>query len=196
MINQLTTGAQGIKGVLIGVVQVAGAPIMVAGPAFSSTLFQIGINQATGKTVTYDPGCATSTSFVSFPIIPAIKSGQHPAAIFCSKQPNGIGDVFVLDAAEQAQVGALINSYNAYIKAKADSIGFAYYDPNTTLARLATQDPILGSHVPNIGSATAPFGQFVTLDGIHPSAAAHIQIANDIILVINAKYGTSLAPAG
>jgi lysophospholipase L1-like esterase len=197
MINQLTTGAQGIKGVLIGVVQVAGAPIMVAGPAFASPVFQAGINQATGKTVSYDPGCATSTSLIGFPIVAAIKSGQHPASIACSKTPfPPVGDIFVLDAAEQVQVAGIINGYNAYIAAKADSIGFAYYDPNTTLARLATQDPILGSHVPNIGSATAPFGQFVTLDGIHPSAAAHIQIANDIIKVINTKYGTSLAPAG
>jgi lysophospholipase L1-like esterase len=198
MINQLTTGAQGIKGVLIGVVQVAGAPIMVAAAAFASPVFQAGINQATGRTVTYDPGCATSTSLIGFPIVAAIKAQQLPAVIACSKGvfPPPVGDIFVLDAAEQAQVGGIINGYNAYIKAKADSIGFAYYDPNTTLARLATQDPILGTHVPNIGSATAPFGQFVTLDGIHPSAAAHIQIANDIIAVINAKYGTSLAPAG
>jgi hypothetical protein len=200
IINQLVTGApQGLKGVLIGVVQVAGAPIMVAGAAFASPVFQAGINQATGRTVTYDPGCATSTSLIGFPIIAAIKAGPpFPAVIACSKGvfPPPVGDIFVLDAAEQAQVAGIINGYNTYIAAKADSIGFAYYDPNTTLARLATQDQILATHVPNIGSATAPFGQFVTLDGIHPSGSAHIQIANDLIKVINTKYGTSLPPAG
>jgi lysophospholipase L1-like esterase len=197
MIQQLTAGAPGLKGVLIGVVQVAGAPVMVAAPAFANPAFAAGINQATGKTVTIDPGCATSTSLIGFPLIGQIKAGALPPIIACSKTPvPPVGDIFVLDAAEQAQVGAIVTGYNNYIKAKADSIGFAYYDPNTTLARLATLDPILASHVPNIASATAPFGQYVTLDGVHPSAAAHIQIANDIITAINAKYGTTLPPAG
>jgi hypothetical protein len=195
MINELVAGAPGLKGVLIGVVQVAGAPIMIAAPAFANQAFQFGINAATGKTVFFDPQCATSTSLIGFPIVAAIKAGAPPA-IFCSKQASGLGDIFVLDAAEQAQVFGIVSGYNAYIKAKADSIGFGYYDPNVTLARLATLDPILATHVPNIGSATAPFGQFVTLDGIHPSASAHIQIANDLIQVINTKYGTSLQPAG
>ena len=35
----------------------------------------------------------------------------------------------MLDLTEQASVAATITGYNAYIKAKADSIGFAYYDP-------------------------------------------------------------------
>ncbi|MGH7620487.1 MAG: SGNH/GDSL hydrolase family protein [Gemmatimonadaceae bacterium] len=201
MINQLVAGAPGVKGVLIGVVQVGGAPVMVAAPAFANPAFQAGINQATGQTITYDPGCATSTSLIGFPLIAQIKAKVLPPYIVCSKTsvipvPPPIGDIFVLDAAEQVQVAGIVNGYNAYIKAKADSIGFAYYDPNTTLTRLAGLDPILASHVPNIASATAPFGQYVTLDGIHPSAAAHIQIANDLIAVINAKYGTSLAPAG
>jgi lysophospholipase L1-like esterase len=196
MINDLLAGASGLKGVLIGVVQIAGAPVMVAAPAFANPAFGAGINQATGKTVFIDPGCATSTSLIGFPIVAQIKAGTHPPAIFCSKQPTGLGDIFVLDAAEQVQAKGIVDGYNAYIKAKADSIGFAYYDPNTTLARLAALDPILASHVPNIASATAPFGQFVSLDGIHPTGATHIQVANDLITVINTKYGTSLAPAG
>jgi lysophospholipase L1-like esterase len=201
MIGQLTAGAPGLKGVLIGVVQVAAAPVMVTSQAFLNPAFAAGINQATGKTVTIDPTTCVpgNTSLIGFPLIAAIKSGAHPPLIACGRTalaPAPVGDIFVLDAAKQAQVAAIVGGYNAYIKAKADSIGFAYYDPNTTLARLATQDPILASHVPNIGSATAPFGQFVTLDGVHPSGATHIQIANDIIAVINAKYGTTLSPAG
>src|SRR5215467_8282665 len=194
MISQLIAGAPSLKGVLIGVVQVTGAPVMVAAAAFADTNFQRGINLATHATIQYDPGCATSASLIGFPIVTAIAAGKHPPIISCSKTGIGqLGDIFVLDAAEQAQVQGIIVGYNTYIKAKADSIGFGYYDPNTTLQNLATGDPILRTHVPNIASATAPFGQFVTLDGIHPSASAHIQIANDLIKVINTKYGLSLA---
>ena len=196
MMNQLVQGAPGIKGVLIGVVQVAAAPVMFTAQALQSPLFLGALSVATGKVVTADPTtCTGSTSLIAIEIVAAIKAGQLPPTIYCAKTGHGLlGNLFVLDAGEQAQVAATVSTYNAYIQAKADSIGFAYYDPNTTLARLATQDPVLASHVPNLASGTATFGQFVTLDGIHPSAAAHIQIADDLIAVINKKYGTNLSP--
>lgn len=199
MIKTLLDGAPGVKGVLIGVVQIASAPVMVNSQALLNPAFAAGINQATGKTVLIDPTTCVpgNTSLIGFPLIAQIKAGVLPPIIACAKTATPpVGDLFVLDAAKQVQAKAIVDGYNAYIKAKADSIGFAYYDPNTTLARLATLDPILASHVPNIGSATAPFGQYVTLDGIHPSGAAQIQIANDLVAVINAKFGTTLQPAG
>ena len=197
MMNELVQGAPGIKGVLIGVVQVAAAPVMFTAQALQNPLFVGALDAATHKTITVDPTTCTPTnqSLIAIEIVLAIATNQHPPIIACAKTGIGqLGDIFVLDAGEQAQVAGIVSSYNAYIQAKADSIGFAYYDPNTTLARLATQDPVLASHVPNLANPTATFGQFVTLDGIHPSAAAHIQIANDLIAVINKKYGTNLSP--
>ena len=46
---------------------------------------------------------------------------------------------------------------------------------------------------PNLASATLTFGNLISLDGVHPAAAAHQLIANELIGVINAKYGTSLS---
>jgi len=34
----------------------------------------------------------------------------------------------------------------------------------------------------------------MSLDGVHPALGVHKLLANDIIAVINTKYGTSLAP--
>jgi phospholipase/lecithinase/hemolysin len=47
-------------------------------------------------------------------------------------------------------------------------------------------------NIPNYGSATAPFGTGMSLDGVHPAASVHLKIANDIIAAINAKYSTTL----
>jgi phospholipase/lecithinase/hemolysin len=96
----------------------------------------------------------------------------------------------VLDPTENASLTALINSYNAYIKAKADSIGFAFFDPNPLLAGLKANGSV--PVFPNLTSATQPFGQFFSLDGVHPAAAAHVLIADSLVSVINAKYGTTL----
>ncbi len=197
MINQLVAGAPGIKGVLIGVAQVSVVPVLFTGRALNNIAFLNALSAAAHKSIGFDPATCTATTntLIGFPIISAIASGQHPPFIECEKTPTPpLGDVYILDAAEQVQVAGIVNGYNAYIKAKADSIGFAYYDPNTTFGKIESSDPILASRVPNLASATATFGQYFTLDGIHPSAAAHKLLANDLITVINAKYGTSLAP--
>ena len=197
MIQQLTDSEPNIKGVLIGVVQVAGIPLLQSGALIASSAQAQGfINAATGKTVTIHPNCTGSTSLVSVPqLIPLIKAGTHPPLISC--QPGVVpgtlvGDLFVLDATEQATLGATITGYNNYIKSKADAIGFAYYDPNVLLAaqRAAGAIPAF----PVVTSTTATFGPLVSLDGVHPAAAAHKLIANDLIGVINTKYGTTLTP--
>jgi lysophospholipase L1-like esterase len=100
----------------------------------------------------------------------------------------------ILDAAESATLSARVAAYNAYIQQKATALGFAYYDPNTTLARLK-QNPAVISPIPNLASNTAPYGTAISLDGIHPSAAAHLEVANDLIKAINAKYGSTIPAA-
>jgi lysophospholipase L1-like esterase len=196
MIKQLVDSEPNLKGVLIGVVQVAGIPLLQSGALiFSSPAIQAGINQVAGQPVTIHSNCNGSASLVSVPqLIPLIRSGAHPALISC--QPGVIpgtlvGDLFVLDATEQATLGAAIVGYNTYIQAKAATIGFAYYDPNVRLAALKASGAI--PPFPNFASTNQTFGTFVSLDGVHPAAAAHILLANDLIAVINAKYGTSVA---
>jgi lysophospholipase L1-like esterase len=195
MINELVAGAPGLKGVLIAVVQVAGAPVLFDAKAVLNPAFLAGLNAATGKTIVVDATTCTptTTSLIGVPLIAQIASGAHPPLIACGKGgpfPAPVGDILVLDAAEQTQAAGIINGYNAYIKAKADSIGFAFYDPNPTLAGLKATGQIPA--VPTLTSATNPFGTYFSLDGVHPSTTAHILIANDLIAVINTKYGTSL----
>lgn len=200
-INALVAGAPGLKGVLIGVVQVAAAPLL-----FPAALIQqspavgIAVDQIAGRHVFLDPNSCSGNgigSLVNFQYIVAIRSRpiSQPGIVFCQKVAGGgandPGDNGILDSGEQATVAATVTAYNAYIKAKADSIGFAFYDPNTTLLTLKQSGAI--PPFPDLTSATAPFGQYFTFDGVHPSAAAHVLLANDLITVINAKYGTTLA---
>jgi lysophospholipase L1-like esterase len=202
MMKQLLDSEPSLKGVLIGVVQVAGVPLLqsgalIAGPSALSTQIQAGIDQAAGKHIVIDPNCTGSASLVSIPqLIPLWRAGYHPPTLSCTKGSDPanpfVGDLFVLDAAEQNALGTAITGYNTYIKGKADATGFAYYDPNVLLAaqRAAGAIPAF----PNFASPTATFGTLVSLDGVHPAAAAHKLIANDLITLINSKYGTTLKP--
>ncbi len=200
MIDQLVAGAPGIKGVLIGVVQVAGAPLLFQAGVLASPAAAAAAAQVAGRPVTLDPltcAGANAAALVNFQYLVAIKARPGAPAggtVYCQKVLGGgaadPGDNGILDITEQATVGATINSYNAFIKAKADAIGFAYYDPNVLLAAQRASGAIPA--FPNLASTTAPFGQLFSFDGVHPSAAAHILIANELVSTINAKYGTSL----
>jgi lysophospholipase L1-like esterase len=197
MITQLQAGAPHLKGgVLIGVAKAQYLPSFTTGALlFATPAAQVAINTATGKTVVIDASCNGSQSLVNIvSLIPAIRAGTHPPIIACAKgiYPAPVGDVYVLDPAEQTTLNAAIDAYNTYIQQKAAAIGFAYYDPNTLFAaKKATGDiPAF----PNFASTTATYGSLISLDGVHPTALAHKLIANDLIGVINAQYKTSLAP--
>ncbi|MEO7455269.1 MAG: SGNH/GDSL hydrolase family protein [Gemmatimonadaceae bacterium] len=206
MIKQLTDSMPNLKGVLIGVVQVSGVALLSSGGLIaSSPTLQGGISAAAGVPVVIHPSCTGSTSLINVPsfiqavrayvVNPADPKG-HPPFLVCAKGQAGfpaiVGDIFVLDAAEQVTLSSAITAYNDYIKTKAQAIGFAYYDPNPLLAaqRAAGNIPPF----PNLASTSATFGTLFSLDGVHPSAAAHVLIANELITAINAKYSTTLKP--
>jgi lysophospholipase L1-like esterase len=205
MIKQLTDSAPGIKGVLIGIVQVGGIPLLSTGDTLfkAPAVERATMNAIAGTTVTVNADCNGSTALVDVPQIlaairrsvtnPADPTG-HPAFISCTKNVPAapIGDIFVLDPTEQAQLAAIVTSYNNYIAQKAAAIGFAYYDPNPLLAANRATNAI--PRFPKFSSTTATFGNLISLDGAHPAAAAHKLVANELIAVINTKYGTTLKP--
>jgi GDSL-like lipase/acylhydrolase family protein len=201
MIDQLVTGAPGLKGVLIAVVQVPIAPLMFPAAALTNPTVIAAASQVAGRPVSLDPTtCSPLTglgALIDFQYLVAIRARPtgFPGTVFCEPISGGgqsdLGDFLVLDPTEQATVAATINGYNAYIEAKADTIGFAYYDPNPDLLALKNSGAI--PVFPNLASAQ-PFGQYISLDGIHPALPAHKLLANGLIAAINNKYGTSLTP--
>ncbi|HEX5438568.1 MAG TPA: SGNH/GDSL hydrolase family protein [Gemmatimonadaceae bacterium] len=181
-------------GVLIGVVDVARIPLLFPATALlDNAAFKAAFDQAAGTTVRVLDNCAGSTSRISLAIIAQIHSGAQPATIGCEKNSvpgTAVGDVFVLDADEQATIHAIVAAYNAEISRQAADAGFAYLDPNAVLDTLEQSGAIPA--IPDPGSATHPFGRYISLDGIHPARPAHALVANLLIDVINAKCGTAI----
>jgi hypothetical protein len=195
LITDLTAGNSNLKGVLIGVVNVVNAPLLFSGRVLQSPAFLGALSQAAGTPVTADPTTCTPTtnSLISFQIVGAIRAGSHPSTIYCEKTPQPpVGDVFVLDSQELATLTTYIATVNTYISGKAQAAGFAYLDPNKALDSLKQKNEITATG-PNFTAPTAPFGKWISLDGVHPSTCAHILIADYLIDAINGKYATSLA---
>ena len=197
IIDSLQTAPTLRGGVLIGVVDVTNAPILFTAQALLNPAFKAGFDQYVGKTTTVLPNCAGSTSLLSFGIVTFLRSrpAAEQAVIGCAKNsvPNNpvVGDYFILDAAERTSVQTTVTAYNAYIRAKADSIGFAYVDPNTLLVPLRTSGQIPAT--PNLANPGQPYGTFISIDGVHPARPAHVAVANALIAAIKAKYPEAAA---
>lgn len=208
--------AGGVKGgVLLGVVQVSGAPalfpaaLLVNNPIYKAQFDALVFGGPGLGSVIIHPSCTPTTrSLISIQIVaqmrawladtnsnPALRAGVPPILI-CEKNQPGfpppLGDIFVLDGGEQDQLAVDIAGYNAVIDSTATANGWAYFDPNPTLAQLRSDTTVVPLF-PRLDQPTKPYGDMISLDGIHPSAATHVLLANLLIDVINTQYHTSLA---
>jgi lysophospholipase L1-like esterase len=150
---------------------------------------------ASGGPFTLDASCYNSTPgsapLINIAMAGAIAAGSLPHAVICKKGvfPAPVGDLYVLDSVEVPLVIAQVAAYNNYIHAKADSVGWIYIDPNPALAALRAAN--LVPAFPAL-SPTVPFGNYFSLDGIHPSGKTDTLIANILIDSVNARYGLSV----
>lgn len=180
-------------GILIGVVDVTNAPLLFESALLASPAVREGLRLASGRTapLVIDPNCTNSTALISLRIVDLLKNNPLVPGISCAKTTNpAYGDYFVVDAGERTALVAAVQGFNTYISAKADTMGFAYYDPNTTLAALRQAGKIPA--FPNLASPTEPFGQYVSLDGVHPARRGQKAITNGVIRAINARYSVTM----
>ncbi|HEU0013156.1 MAG TPA: SGNH/GDSL hydrolase family protein [Longimicrobium sp.] len=160
-----------------------------------------------------------AANLVSFRII---GDADHEE-ITCDPATYPAGDArrgeYLLDAQERAVLAARVDAFNAALEAAADANGWAWVDPNAVLAPFllertagradrirkcqdlpaATtasqfQTAVLNT-CPVTGSTAAPnfFGSLLSFDGIHPSTAAHVVLAQHFAAAVNAQYGTTLS---
>jgi len=184
------------KGVLLGVVDVAGAPFFSYGHIY----FGAKLAGALPATFVVMPSCAPQafggvgdTTLVpfryGFGLIAAAQAGAVDT-LDCLNDHN-------ITPSELANLHSAVAGYNAHISSEATARGHAYADPNALLVTLradTNQVAVFPHPPPDPRAVAAPFGSAVSRDGVHPSAATHKLIANALIQVINAKYQTSLAP--
>jgi lysophospholipase L1-like esterase len=188
-------------GVLVGVMQVTSAPYATAGPAYAMAAAGIPtltVNANCTATVTI-PGTTTDVPpFVPFHyggVIMATAGAGVPTTLDCSVSE-------VITPLEAINMISAVTQYNAVIEAEAAERGWAYVDPNELLTAVAAADPMAilqfpafpGGPYPPDMTLNAPFGTALSLDGIHPSASAHVAVANALIAAIEATYDITIPP--
>jgi lysophospholipase L1-like esterase len=186
-------------GALIGVMQVTSAPY--ASPALAYVSAAAGIPTLTAlpncSDVAIIPGTTQAVpSYVPFhygAVLMAQAGAGVPTTLDCS-----VSEVITPD--EAVYMITSVTQYNAAIEAEAGERGWVYVDPNVLLATLSASDPMAvlpfpafpGGIYPADMTLNAPFGTALSLDGVHPSASAHVVVANALIEAINTTYSTSI----
>jgi hypothetical protein len=184
-------------GVLLGAVQVTGAPYVSVGGAYFQAAQQI-------PTLTVDANCLATAPIPGSAGTASVLVPFHYGAVLMGQAAAGVPTTLdcsvpqVITADEAAALIVTVAQYNAAIEQAADDLGWIYLDPNELLLQLA-QDPTAIRPFPAFSDQdpqhlTAPFGWALSTDGLHPSASAHVLVANALIEAINTEYATSIDP--
>ena len=106
----------------------------------------------------------------------------------CTDTP-GAQDNILTPADIQTVDGVLIGMNN-HIKAVAQANGWAYWDMSAVWSTWVTRRGPFS--VVNLLSCVRPFGQYTSLDGIHPNVQGYQEMANAAATALNATYGFAI----
>jgi lysophospholipase L1-like esterase len=132
-------------------------------------------------------------------VLGALATNPKPVNFSCTDNPAAAD--FILTPADITTINDLIDAMNAHISGQASSHSWAYLDLNAALGGFVAVRSRFS--LPTFLGCTRPFGQYISLDGIHPNADGQQMIANAAADALNAKYGfeiptnpvTQLTPA-
>ena len=103
---------------------------------------------------------------------------------------NPFPSTLVLDPTEQTSVVSTTNSFNATLTSEANARNLAVFDANAFFKSVAANGVAT-----NAANNTAGYisGNLFSLDGVHPTPRGYAVVANEMLKVINAKYGSTFS---
>jgi len=115
--------------------------------------------------------------------------GVDTTKAFAQSSQNPFPSPFILDGTEQAAAITATTAFNNSLMAAANSKGLAFFDANAYFRSIAASGAV-SNGVNNTSNYIS--GNLFSLDGVHPTPRGYALVANEIIKVINAKYGSTI----
>jgi len=147
--------------------------------------------------VAIQPDCQNSPNliFIPFAVPTAAAYGAAyyqahlgPYPFSCAGQGPTTPD-FILTPSEQTTVNDLMHRMTAHIQSEATKRGFAYF----ALGSLYDRNDIKGPFSLGVVLGTAqPFGDYFSLDGLHPSALGQTILARAAAQALNDRYNLGI----
>jgi lysophospholipase L1-like esterase len=139
--------------------------------------------------VIISPDCQGNTNsiFVPIKVTTAVGTAQatgQAQTLSCTDQPGAQDNI--LTPADIQTLNALIDGMNSHIQSVAQSNGWAYVDLSTVWAQWVQRRAPFS--VAALFSSCAPYGQYTSLDGVHPATPGYQEMANAAADALNATY--------
>ena len=139
--------------------------------------------------VMVNPDCQGSVDLIyAFGKVLTALASAKPYDFSCADNPAAAD--FILTRADTALIDGLVRQMNAHISEQATTHRWAYLDLNTALASFVAERSAF--RLSAFLTCSRPFGQYVSLDGIHPSVDGQQEIANAAAAALNSSYGFAI----
>jgi lysophospholipase L1-like esterase len=147
--------------------------------------------------------CANSTNliFVAVRVPVAAATGAYyyannlgPYTFSCLNAPSSTGiQDYVLDATDVAAANAQLAAMNAVIRDEATKRGFAYFPLGALYEDVVTKAPFSAV---TLLTSQQPYGPYISLDGIHPTAEGSRVLADAAAQALNNTYNLGIPLSG
>jgi len=143
--------------------------------------------------VIISPDCQGNPNAIFVPIkvtsaVGAAQATGQPQTLSCTDQPGAQDNI--LTPADIQTVNAVIDGMNSHMQSVAQANGWAYMDMATVWAQWLQRRPAFS--VVALLTCNNPYGQYVSLDGVHPNGVGYQEMANAAADALNAKYGFAI----
>ena len=175
----------GAKAILVGVPNTSSIVSFRTGDELWQNRAEFG---TFGVVVNADCQGSANVIFVPIKVATAVGTARATGTAFnlsCTDSPGTQDNI--LTPADVATITAVVAGMNSYIQSQASANGWAFLDLNAVLAKaIATRGTY--SVVKQLGCNT-PYGQYISLDGVHPNVQGYQEMANAAADALNATYG-------
>jgi hypothetical protein len=120
--------------------------------------------------------------------VAAARASGLPQTLSCADQPGVQDDV--LTPADVQTLDTLIDGMNAHISSIAQANSWAFLDLAPLWHGWVTRRAAFS--VRDLFSCLLPYGQYVSLDGVHPNLDGYQEMANAAADALNAAYGFAI----
>lgn len=180
----------GAKVLLVGVPQTTGFVSIRSG----DELYQDRVNfQKYGVIISSDCQGSPNVIFVPIKVLNAVGAAQATGTaqtLSCTNTPGAQDNI--LTPADVQLIDGVISGMNAHISSVAQANGWAYMDMSAVWAQwVATRGPF---SIDFLLKCNRPYGQFVSLDGVHPNDQGYQEMANAAAAALNTTYSFAIPP--
>ena len=131
--------------------------------------------------ITVSINCYYSTNYIFIPGYILTLLSQTPTTATCADVPGAVDHI--ITPSDLTAINTRMAQINAHIQSKANENGYAFF----TIGSL--YDLPKGSlDLYDVLFSSSPFGDNISLDGVHPSAQGQAILANSAVQAVNARY--------